>query len=402
MRKPARSMSRVLMLIENLPFPQDVRVRQEARTLAGAGYQVSVISPAAPGQPRRESLDGVKVYRYAPPPSGKGFLAYAIEYSYAMLATFILALIVWAREGFDIIHAANPPDTFVFIASFFKLFGKRFVYDHHDLAPEMYSVRFGGHPGNASYRMLLALEKLSCRLADHVIVTNESYRRLALERGKVPAERITIVRNGPDLNRLRPAEPDPTLRPAGKTLLLYVGVIGVQDGVDHLLRAVAHLLRDLKREDFVCVIVGDGDALPGLRTLAAQLALGEHVRFAGWVEPAAVGRYLNAADICLAPEPSNNYNDRSTMIKIMEYMTMRKPTVAFDLPEHRFSAGEAAVYARANDDLDYARQIALLMDDPARREEMGRIGRQRVEGQLAWGCQAPALLSAYQKLRRAG
>jgi len=354
-----------------------------------------------PGQSWREILDGVRVYRFPAPSVANGFLGYLWEYGYSMAATFALSLLVFLREGFDVVHAHNPPDTFVFIAAFYKLFGKRFVYDHHDLAPEMYHARFGGNGNRLVYHVLVLLEKFSCQLADHVIATNQSYKTVEMQRGRVPEERITIVRNGPDVNRLRPTEPDPDLRPKGKTVIVYVGVMGFQDGVDYLLRALEHLVYDLRRTDFFCVLVGTGDALPSLKSLTEQLGLADYVLFAGWVEHTDVTRYLTTGDICAAPEPSNSYNDRSTAVKMMEYMALGKPIVAFDLPEHRFTAQDAAVYARPNDALDFARQIALLMDAPERRKKMGRIGRERVETELAWPYQEKHLLHAYEALQNA-
>jgi glycosyltransferase involved in cell wall biosynthesis len=389
--------NRVLMLLENNPYPQDGRVRREARALVTAGYGVAVVCPSKPGQPWREMIDGVRVYRFPAPPAGQGFLGYLWEYGYSMAAAFILSLLVFLREGFDVIHAHNPPDTFVFIAVCYKLLGKRFVYDHHDLAPEMYYARFGGKGNRLVYRALVALEQLSCRVADHVIATNQSYKSVEMQRGRVPEDRITIVRNGPELQRLRPVAPDPRLRQGGKTIIGYAGVIGFQDGVDYLLRALHHLAHDLGRTDFYCVIIGTGAAQAGLQVLADRLALGEHVWFTGWV-PDSDGsyvRYLSTADICVAPEPSGPFNDRSTMIKLTEYMALAKPIVAFDLPEHRFTAQGAALYVRPNDELEFAGALAALMDDPARRQAMGALGRRRVETELAWCHSVPNLLAAY-------
>ena len=395
--KPSVSI-RVLMLLENGPYSQDARVPSEATALVSAGHKVSVICPVRPQEPWRETLNGVRVYRFPAPPTANGLLGYLLEYGYAMAATFVLSLRVLLDEGFDVIHAHCPPDTFVFIAAFYKLLGKRFVYDHHDLAPELYYARFGGSGNRLVYHILVLLEKLSCRLADHVITTNQSYKTVEMQRGHVPEEYITVVRNGPDLNRLRPVEPDPDLRRKGKTIIGYVGRMGFQDGLDYLLRALRHLIHDLGRTDFFCVLVGAGDALPRIRSLAEQLGLANYVLFTGWVEYSEVPRYLSAMDICVAPEPSNSYNDRSTVIKLMEYMALEKPIVAFDLPEHRVTAQDAAVYARPNDEFDFAQQIAALMDNPERRRRMGEKGRERVEKELAWPHQEKSLLEAYESL----
>ncbi|MEP7355757.1 MAG: glycosyltransferase family 4 protein [Anaerolineales bacterium] len=391
---------RVLMLVENLPYPRDARVRQEALALTAAGYAVTVIAQCGRGQPGREWVEGVRVYRYPAPPPGHSLLGYAWEYGYSLAAMFVLAAFVAAAHGFDVIHTANPPDTAVLIAAFYKLFGRtRFVFDQHDLAPELYDVRFNGRGRRQLARdLLIALEALSYRLADHVIATNASYQAVAMARGRVPAERITIVRNGPALDRWQPAAPDPGLRQRAGTILGYVGVIAPQDGLDYLLRALAHLRADLGRSDFLCVVVGEGEALPDLKALAARLGLEGQIWFTGFLAHAELIRCLSSADICVDPDPSNAFNDRCTMTKLMEYMALGKPIVAFDLPEHRVTAQEAAVYARANDELDFARQIAALMDDPARRRQMGARGRQRVESELSWPHQQAHLLAAYRAL----
>lgn len=388
--------NRILMLLENQTYPRDFRVRREATALTAAGYRVSVICPAGPGQPSRETLNGVRLYRYWQPPAGNGFLGYLWEYGYAMSATFLLSLLAFFREGFDVVHAHNPPDTFVFIAAFYKLLGKRFVFDHHDLSPEMYQARFPGGGSLFVHDTLVLLEKLTCGLADRIIATNESYKKIEMERDHVPETRITVVRNGIELHNIRPVEPDHTLYPKGKTIIGYIGVMGFQDGVDYLLRALGHLVRDLGRTDFFCILVGGGDAFPNLKSLTEQLDISEYVLFTGMVNHSEVARYLGAADLCVAPEPSAPYNDRSTAVKLMEYMALAKPIVAFDLTEHRFTAQGAAAYVKPNDELEFARAIAELMDDPGRRETMGLLGRRRVETELAWQYSIPKLLEAYR------
>jgi len=389
--------NRILMLLENLPFPQDLRVRREAFALTSAGYRVTVICPSGKGQPSREIVNGVTVYRYPAPRPAYGFLSYLWEYAYSMAASFLLSLVVFFSGGFDAIHAHNPPDAFVFIAMFYKLFGKRFVYDHHDLSPEMYVARFHGGGQPLVYRALVELEKLSCRVANHVIVTNESYKKIAMERAGVPGMRITIVRNGLELNRaLVPVEPDQELRQMGKTIIGYVGVMGVQDGVDYLLRALNYLLRGLGRSDFYCIIVGFGDALEDLMNLARELALEGHVRFTGPIFGEKLRHFLAAADICVDSSPANPYTDRSTMFKMMEYMSLGKPIVAFDLTEHRFTARGAALYVTPNDERAFARALAQLMDDPGRRMALGASGSARIKTQLAWEYSIPKLLSVYK------
>ena len=406
---------RVLMLLENASYPRDSRVRQEAQALLSDGYRVSVIAKSASGQPRREVVDGVHVFRFPAPPDADGFLGYLVEYGYSLMAIFGLTLEVLFREGFDVIHAANPPDALALVAAPFKLLGKNFVFDHHDLAPEMYYARFRGSGNRLVHRILLGMERISCMLADRVIATNQSYRAMEMGRDGVAEDRITIVRNGPDLNRLQPgsagvpsagvgsaqgpALKTPTPSTASrKTVLGYVGVTAYQDGVDHLIRALHHLAHDLGRTDFTCLVIGDGQAMPELRSLCRDLGIEDHVQFKGWVPQAEIGEYLDSTDICVSPEPSNPYNDRSTVIKLMEYMAMGKPIVSFGLPEHRYTAQGAALYATPNDEMEFARAIARLMDDPGLRDEMGAVGRRRVETDLAWKHSVPALLGAYRAL----
>jgi len=395
MNRPANN--RILMLLENLPFPQDLRVRREANALHAAGYRVTVICPAGKGQSFRETVNGVRVYRYPAPRAAIGFLGYIWEYGWSMVASFFLAALVFLTDGFDVIHAHNPPDTFVFIAMLYKLFAKRFVFDHHDLSAEMYQARLSGRGNPMVYRVLVWLEKMTCLLADHVIVTNESYKRFAMERCRVPEVRITIVRNGIELNSLNGnIEPDRGLRAMGKTIIGFVGVMGFQDGVDYLLRALRHLVYDLGRADFHCVLIGGGDAWASLKEQAHQLGLDEHVQFMGFIFGGELHRYLSAADICVDASPSNPYTDHSTMFKIMEYMSLGKPIVAFDLPEHRFTAQDAAVYVPPNDERAFAQAIALLIDDPRRRAALGDSGPRRIKTQLAWDYSIPNLLRAYR------
>ena len=388
----------VLMLVENSHYPRDPRVRREAEALVLAGFNVSLIGPGYPGEPAREIINGVRVYRFLAP-TGSGVLGYAWEYCYSMMATLYLSIIVLWRDGFAVIHAANPPDTFIFMGLLYKLLGKKFIYDHHDLAPEMYRARFGDGSCQLLYKILIGLEKLSCRLADHVIVTNESYKTIAMQRAGVPENRITIVRNGPDLNQLHSVAADMRLCRKGKTIVGFVGEMGIQDGVDCLLRALRHLIHDLGRTDFFCVLIGAGSALADLKRLTTRLCLDDYVWFTGWIsDPEDYRRYLSSIDIGVVPDPSNAYTDRSTVIKIMEYMALCKPVVAFDLPEHRFTAQNAALYATPNDESEFARVLAQLMDDPAKRKVMGSIGRTRIENELAWSYSVPQLLDAYRGL----
>jgi glycosyltransferase involved in cell wall biosynthesis len=395
--------TRILMLLENSAYPTDDRVRREARTLTNAGYSVTVISAGFRGQKRYEQIDGVCVYRYPYPREIAGVLGYLWEYGYSMIAISILSLYVFLRDGFDVIHGHQPPDLIAFIAGFYKVFGKKYVLDHHDLAPDLYEARFRGVARPWIRQILLLFERFSCRLADRVIATNNSYRKIELERDGVPEEKITIVRNGPDLHELYQSLPDQSLRKDGKTIIGYVGVTGTQDGVDQLLRAIRHLINDFDKKSFFCIIVGSGDALPGLKLLAEELHISDYINFTGWINgQEKVRSYLNSMDICVAPEPSDPYNRSSTAAKVMEYMAVGKPVVSFDLPEHHYSAQEAALYAQPDDEMDFARQIALLMDSPDDRKKLGEAGLKRIKNVLAWEHQAEALLTMYRYLLKSG
>lgn len=393
---------RILMLLENNPYPQDVRVRMEAQELVQAGYQVSIICPKDPDktEPWRENVDGVYAYRYPTPPELDSFLGFVVEYGYSLIMGFIYTFIVLFHRGFDIIHAHNPPDIYVFIALLFKPFGKKFVFDHHDLTPEVYNARYenGGNP--RVYKTLLWMEGLTCRTADHIISTNQSYKTLISTRHNLPLSKFTIVRNGPRLEKW-PVDltPDPDLRQRASTILGYAGAMGKQDGIDYFLRALKHLIEDCGETDVLGLILGDGDEMQNLQQLAQDLGIADYVFFAGWVTGDTFKHYLATADICVDPDPKNDFNDHSTMIKMMEYMAVGKPIVAFDLTEHRYSAQDAAVYVEPNDELKFAQAISALIHDPERREKMGQFGRQRLEKELAWRYSAVNLLNVYQQLQ---
>ena len=403
------------MLVEN-SFPADTRVRNEAGTLVANGYRVSVISLRSPGQPWREVVDGVMVYRVPRltvfdklpqgNPSGlaklarmlRTILGYATEYGYFTSACLGLSLYVLFTEGFDVIHAHNPPDTLVLVTGVHKLLGRKVVFDHHDLSPELYLSRYPSNSEGLVTRGLRLLEKLSVKCADVVIATNESYRAIDIERNGASPDRVVIVRNGPDSRRVRLMEPDQRLRSLNKKILVYVGAMNPQDGLEYLLTAIAHLVRDLKRTDFHCVLIGTGDSLDELRARATALGIDDYVEFTGFIPDEDLVRYLSTADICLDPNPSSPLNDVSTWIKVMEYMALAKPVVSFDLKETRVSAAHAAVYVPPNDEGAFAAAIASLMDDPARCVEMGQCGVSRVKTELGWHITSQNLLRAYDFL----
>jgi len=390
---------RILMLLENNAYRRDVRVRQEAQSLTEYGYHVTVIGPRAPGGKFYDTVDGVVLYSFPAPPSGEGLMGYAVEYGYAMIMMSFMSFYVWLRHGFDAMHLHNPPDTLVFIAMFYKLLGKPFVFDHHDLSPELYYYsRYEKRGNQRVYQLLIWLETLSCRMANHVIVTNESYRELDMERAHLPLDRVTIVRNGPDLRQFDAAV-SPS-QPNDRVMIGYLGVIGFQDGVDHLIRAIHHLVTVLKCTDFTCLIVGSGSELEHIQQLSRELQLEPYITFTGWVDYKQVPDYVSRFDLCAAPEQPNPYNHRCTMIKLMEYMAFAKPIVAFDLVEHRRTAEGSAVYASSHE--DFAQKLALLISDPDMRLTMGALGRQRVETTLAWEHQAQALRRVYDTLFQKG
>jgi len=387
---------RVLLLVENNSYPFDFRVRREAQALLKAGYQVSVIAPRGAAQPWTEDIEGVSVYRFPAPPGGVGVLSYAFEFGYATLAMLLLTAWVSVSKGVDVIHAANPPDTLCVIGILFKLFGKRFVFDQHDLAPETYLSRFEQPRANLIYKILCFMERLSYAAADAVIVTNESYKQVAIKRGSKHPDKVFIVRNGPPLT-YQPLEPDPDLVRRANYRIGYIGTIGPQDGVDYWLRAIHEMVFTLGRRDFLSIIIGSGDALPGVQALAKELEIEDYVLFTGRLPEFESRKHLSAVNVCVQPDPLSPLNDKSTMNKLMEYMALGKPTVAFDLVETRFSAQDAAIYVKPNDELEFAKQVSRLLDNPDECEKMGEIGRDRVANALAWEYSEPELISAYSE-----
>ncbi len=386
---------RVLIVVENLPVPFDRRVWSEATTLAQAGYAVSVICPQARGQVAPyEELEGVAIYRH-PLTEASGTLGYLREYAVALFHQTRLAIRVLRRQGIDILQGCNPPDLIFLVAWALRPFGVRYLFDHHDLCPELFEVKFARR--GILWRAMRAAEWLTFRTALVTIATNDSFREIALERGGKAAEDVFVVRSAPRLDKFRPGPGDPSAKKGFPFLLGYVGVIGEQEGMDLLIAALDHLVRALGRRDVHLAIVGFGPYLPEVERDVAARGLEAHVTFTGPLYGEDLLAVLNAADICVSPDAKNPMNDRSTMNKVVEYMTLGKPVVQFDLREGRFSAGEAALYAEENDPEDFARQIARLLDDPELRRRMGATGRARVERELSWEHSAPRLLAAYDR-----
>jgi glycosyltransferase involved in cell wall biosynthesis len=393
------SMARVLILLQNEPVPSDRHVWNQSRALARAGFDVTVICPKGERRDREpaEHRDGVSIHRYDPRPADGGLLGYAGEYASAMWNIARLARRLSAKRPFDIVHACSPPDFLLIAALPLRRHGTRFIFDHHDLTPELFLARFGaGH--RLLHRATLAAEQVAFRLADVVLSVNDSYRTIAITRGGRRPEDVAVVRTGPDLARFSPTPPDPPLKRGKPYLLSYVGVMGPQDGVDHALRALVALRE--RRQDWHAIFMGDGQSLVEMRRLAGKLGLGEAVEFTGWVEQDTICRVLSTTDVCLAPDPKSPLNDLSSMVKISEYMAMSRPIVSYDLTESRLGAGDAAVYARANDVVDFSRKISELLDDPDRRAAMAATGRARAEQVHAWEHQERALLAAYDRALR--
>jgi glycosyltransferase involved in cell wall biosynthesis len=394
--------SRILIIVQNLPVPFDRRVWLECKALRSAGHQVAVICPKGAGDPSYQVLDGVQLYKYRPYAPGGSKIGFITEYLYSFTATAWLTLKARRRGKFAIIQACNPPDIFWPIALFYRAINRtRFVFDHHDLCPELYESRFPD-ASKLPYRGLCALERRTHRTATHVISTNESYRQIALTRGGKAPDEVTVVRTGPDPSRLRRGEADPQLRRGRRYLAAYIGVMGPQDGVDIVVRAADIMVHELGRDDIAFTLIGSGDCYDELVALRDELGLAGHVEFTGRAPDDEVNRILSTADAGLSPDPKNPLNDLSTMNKTMEYMAYELPVVAFDLRETKVSAAEAAIYVKPNDVHDYAVAITELMDDEPRRARLGKLGRLRVEQELAWSHQERAYLGVYEQVLASG
>jgi glycosyltransferase involved in cell wall biosynthesis len=388
---------RVLFLIENVPYALDTRVRREAHALQSAGGSVVVICPGPAGQDGKQT-DGVRVYHYPKPSFGGGFVAHLAEYAVSLLCHTLLTLWVALRHGFDVIHVANPPDLLWLVAAPYRLFGKRFIFDHHDLVPELFAVRFGARLPQLT-RVMLALERCSVRLADHVISTNETFRRMAIERGGKAPDAVTVVRNGPWLQRDFPVvTPDPRVRSLARVVVGYLGIMNDQDHLDHLLEAARIVRFEVGRRDVSFLLIGSGDAHPKLLRQRDAMQLTDAVHMPGTLPWKEVLACLSAVDICIQPDPPTAFNRHLTMNKLMEYMALGKPSIAFDMPETRFSGGDAVLYVEGDSPRALADAIVALADDAARRETLGHRARQRVESSLAWEHQAGNLLDVYRRV----
>jgi glycosyltransferase involved in cell wall biosynthesis len=383
------------VLNQNNSVPSDRRVWNEITALREGGYQVTAICPK--GQERDEQSfeqrQGVDIHRFVQVPSSGGALGYLREFAVALWNIRRLVRRVAREAPFDIVHACNPPDLLLFAALSQKRRGARMVFDHHDLSPELYLARFG-RGKDALYRLSLLVEALNFRLADIVLATNDSYRRIAIQRGGKRADEVFIVRSAPVLSRFVPVPADPVLKRGRAHLLTFIGDIAPQDGLDHALRALAILRR--RRDDWHAVFAGDGPALEDMRSLAGDLGLDGSVEFPGWLLDPDLFVLLSTSDVCLVPDPKTELSDASTLVKIAEYLAMSRPVVAYDLTESRVTAGDAALYAEPDQPESFARAIEQLLDDPNLRRRMGALGRHRVERGLAWEHSARSLLAAYE------
>jgi len=390
---------RVLIIVQNLPVPFDRRVWLEATSLTEAGYSVSVICPKAKGYNTSfETLEGVDIYRYDLPIDAQGALGFVMEFAWCFIRSFMKSVrIAISGRGFDIIHACNPPETFWLLGWFWRIFGKRFLFDHHDLSPEMYAAKFE-REGGLMYRGLLFLERMTFKTADVVITTNESHKKIAQDRGGMAADDVYVVRSGPDVSRFKVYDPDPSWKNGKPFAIVYLGEMCKQDGVDHLVRAVKILRDDLGRDDVHAVFVGGGPEQPLLKEYADEQGVGDICTFTGRVSDEDLCRILSSADVAVDPDPKTDWSDKSTMNKIMEYMFFGLPIVSYDLTEHRVSAQDAAIYAESNSEAALAEEVAKLLDDPETRKRMSEYGSNRVREKLVWQHSVPPLLTAYDAI----
>ena len=389
--------TRILIIVQNLPVPFDRRVWLECQALTSAGYRVAVVCPKGKGDPGYEVIDGVEIHRYRPYAPGGSKLSFVAEYAYSFLATAWHTLKARRNGRFAVIQACNPPDIFWPIALAFRLERTKFVFDHHDLCPELFLSRFENPPA-LPFKGLLWLERRTFRTARHVISTNESYRQIAIERGGKSPGDVTVVRTGPNPDRLKRGPAEEELKRGRKHLVAYIGVMGPQDGVDIAVRAAGIIVREFGRDDIAFTLIGSGDSYDELVALRDELNLQGHVEFTGRAPDELVTKIMSTASAGLSPDPKNPLNDVSTMNKTMEYMAFELPVVAFDLRETRVSAQDAAVYATPNDVHEYAKALVALLDDEAARAQLGKLGRARVEDDLAWSHQERAYLGVYQRL----
>lgn len=382
----------ILIIVENLPVPFDRRVWQEANTLKDNGAKVSIICPKMKGYTKsRETINGIEIYRHYLPKEGRKAFGYLLEYSIALFWEFILSLRIFFKKRFHVIQGCNPPDLIFFVAFFYKLFGVKYVFDHHDISPELYIAKY--KKKGLGYRLLIMAERLSFAVASFSIATNESYKEIAIKRGKMKPEKVQVVRSGPNLNRLRLSNGKELYKKGRKFLVGYVGVIGEQEGLDLLLESVKYIVS--KRDDIQFAIIGGGTDLEKIKQQSVKMNLSEYVDFHGRVDDDTMIDVLNTADVCVNPDRPTAMNDLSTMNKIMEYMSLKKPIVQYDLKEGKYSAQQASLYAKNTDTTDFAERILCLINNPEKRKEMGEYGYNRVLKELSWEIESKNLVAVY-------
>ncbi|MFZ5987267.1 MAG: glycosyltransferase family 4 protein [Bacillota bacterium] len=388
---------KILIIVENLPSPFDRRVWQEATALRDNGATVSIICPKGKGYEKSfEMIDDIAIYRHSLPNEADGALGYLLEYGSALFWEFILSLKCLFTRGFDVIQACNPPDLIFLVALPFKLLGKKFVFDHHDINPELYEAKFGKK--GMFYKILLFFERMTFKSARISIATNESYKRIAIERGGKREEDVFVVRSGPSLERLRIIPPVEELKKGRKYLVGYVGVIGRQEGLNYLVDAAEYIVKTKKRDDVHFICVGGGTELDNIKEYTKEKGVEDYFTFMGRVPDKELLEALNTADVCVNPDEYNEMNDKSTMNKIMEYMALAKPIVQFNNTEGRYSAREASLYAKPNDSLDMAEKIIELLENPEKRKAMGEFGYNRIKNELEWKYEKENLYRAYRKV----
>lgn len=386
---------KILIIVENLPVPFDTRVWQEATTLVSNGYTVSVICPKGKGyEMDEEVLAGVHIFRHDLPAEGNGFLGYLKEYGVAFKEELRLAKKIHNTIGFDVIQGCNPPDNIFLIARFFKRYGVKFVFDHHDLCPELFEAKF--RKKGILYFSQIILERLTYRSCSFAFVTNQSYRQIAIERCKIPPKNVLVLRSGPRMDRMKKMPPNNAIKRGFPYMVGYLGVIGQQEGVEYLLQAAKYIKE--RTNNVFWGIVGGGPHLDTLKRMAHEMDLTDCVEFIGRVDDQKMLEYLNTADVCVNCDEYNSMNDKSTMNKIIEYMALGKPIVQFDLTEGRYSAGMASLYAKRNDAIDFAEKIITLLNNHELREKMGEYGYRRVLEELSWEHTSRVLLEGYKKL----
>ena len=404
--QPGPKAPHVLIIVQNLPVPLDRRVWLECTTLVSSGYDVSVICPKGPGDPSYQEIEGIRTFKYAPPPQATGLITYAFEFAYCWIRTAWLTLRAGRGKRFDAIQACNPPDTFWLLARFYKRSGVKFIFDQHDLCPEIYASRGKDGPDPRVHKALLWLERQTYQTADHVIATNKSYREMALTRGGCSPGNITIVRSGPDVLQMKRSETEPELRRGARYLCTYLGIMGYQDRVDVVIRAADYLINREGRTDIHFALLGFGDTLEANKRLAESYGLSPYVTFTGRADLTTITRYLSTTDVGLAPDPKTAFNDKSTHNKVLEYMAFEVPVVSFDLTESMYSAAEAGRFVQGAGNVDdgeiasFADAIVELLDDAPRRALMGVIGRQRIESELGWHVSEANYLAVYDQLLR--